>query len=84
MKVNNFRKYLFGLILLVSLAVTLAWIVYGHRPPRTNYTAELFQGESSTLVMMKDGKVRALNAPIHKRIPMWNRPVANHLGVYAE
>jgi hypothetical protein len=28
-------------------------------------------------------KLKALNAPIHTRIPMRQRPVANHLGVYA-
>jgi hypothetical protein len=41
-------------------------------------------GGSSTLVMMDDQGVRVLNSPIHKRIPMWERPVANHLGVYAQ
>ncbi len=41
-------------------------------------------GGSSTLVTLKDGQVQTLNSPIHKRIPMWNRPVANHLGVYTQ
>jgi exopolysaccharide biosynthesis protein len=40
-------------------------------------------GGSSTLVMAGPGGAQALNAPIHTRIPMRQRPVANHLGVYA-
>jgi hypothetical protein len=37
-------------------------------------------GGSSTLVARKKGKLRLLNAPIHRRVPMNERPVANHLG----
>jgi hypothetical protein len=40
-------------------------------------------GGSSTLVMASNGGARLLNAPIHTRVPMRQRPVANHLGVYA-
>lgn len=41
-------------------------------------------GGSTTLVMMeKDGRSQTINAPIHTRIPMRQRPVANHLGVFA-
>jgi hypothetical protein len=40
-------------------------------------------GGSSTLVMAGHWGPRALNAPFHTRIPMRQRPVANHLGVYA-
>lgn len=40
-------------------------------------------GGSSTLVMAADRGTSTLNAPIHTRIPMRQRPVANHLGVYA-
>ena len=40
-------------------------------------------GGSSTLVMMAGGAAKVLNAPIHTRIPKRERPVANHLGVYA-
>lgn len=40
-------------------------------------------GGSSALVFQDRHRVRLLNAPVHKRIPMWERPVANHLGVYA-
>ncbi len=41
-------------------------------------------GGSSTLVMARDHGAKVLNAPIHKRVPMRTRPVANHLGVYAQ
>ena len=41
-------------------------------------------GGSSTLVVEKDGAAQVMNAPYHTRIPMRERPVANHLGVYAE
>ena len=37
-------------------------------------------GGSSTLVMQKSGDLDLLNAPIHTKIPMRERPVANHLG----
>lgn len=41
-------------------------------------------GGSTTLVMAGDeGKAKVLNAPIHAKIPMGERPVANHLGFYA-
>jgi hypothetical protein len=40
-------------------------------------------GGSSTLVIADDGKAKVLNSPIHTRVPMRQRPVANHLGVYA-
>ncbi len=39
-------------------------------------------GGSSALVTSKNG-IHPLNAPIHTRIPMRERPVANHLGIYA-
>jgi hypothetical protein len=49
------------------------------------YTAiNLDGGGSSTLVVEKDGQPTLLNAPIHTRIPMRQRPVANHLGIYFE
>jgi hypothetical protein len=41
-------------------------------------------GGSSTLVIADDEGTRALNSPIHTRIPTRQRPVANHLGVYAQ
>ena len=37
-------------------------------------------GGSSTLVMNKLGSIAILNAPTHTKIPMRERPVANHLG----
>ncbi|KAB8320829.1 phosphodiester glycosidase family protein [Tolypothrix campylonemoides VB511288] len=40
-------------------------------------------GGSTTLVMSTNQGARVLNAPIHTRIPMRERPVANHLGFYA-
>lgn len=40
-------------------------------------------GGASTLVTDGHRRARVLNAPIHTRIPMRQRPVANHLGVYA-
>lgn len=40
-------------------------------------------GGSSTLVIEGLEGPQLLNAPIHTRIPMRERPVANHLGVYA-
>lgn len=40
-------------------------------------------GGSSTLVRESAGKSSLLNAPLHTKIPMNERPVANHLGVYA-
>lgn len=48
------------------------------------YTALNFDGGgSSTLAIAKNGKPTLLNAPIHTRLPMRQRPVANHLGIYA-
>ena len=40
-------------------------------------------GGSTSLVMAEGGRARSLNAPIHTRIPMRQRPIANHLGLYA-
>ncbi|MGH1396560.1 MAG: phosphodiester glycosidase family protein [Trichormus sp.] len=42
-------------------------------------------GGSTTLVVAnpdKEGKPKILNAPTHTKIPMRDRPVANHLGFY--
>lgn len=41
-------------------------------------------GGSSTLVVNRGEDIDILNAPYHTRITMRERPVANHLGVYAE
>jgi exopolysaccharide biosynthesis protein len=40
-------------------------------------------GGSTTLVMAGPFGPKTLNAPIHTRLPMRQRPIANHLGVYA-
>ncbi|MEM9925762.1 MAG: phosphodiester glycosidase family protein [Cyanobacteria bacterium P01_D01_bin.50] len=40
-------------------------------------------GGSTTLVMAKNKKPKLLNAPSHTKLPMQERPVANHLGFYA-
>ena len=37
-------------------------------------------GGSTTLAVKQNNKVTVLNAPIHTKIPMRERPVANHLG----
>lgn len=37
-------------------------------------------GGSTTLAVKQSGKVKLLNATIHTKIPMRERPVANHLG----
>lgn len=48
------------------------------------YTAlNLDGGGSTTLVMGTNNGSKVLNAPIHTRIPMRERPVANHLGFFA-
>ncbi|MEC4984395.1 MAG: phosphodiester glycosidase family protein [Oscillatoria sp. PMC 1068.18] len=39
-------------------------------------------GGSTTLVVENGEKAQVLNAPFHTRIPMRQRPIANHLGVY--
>ncbi|MDM8532500.1 phosphodiester glycosidase family protein [Anaerolineales bacterium HSG25] len=41
-------------------------------------------GGSATLAVADETGTRLLNAPIHARVPMWERPVATHLGIYAE
>lgn len=47
------------------------------------YNALLLDGGgSSTLVIEKDGASNVLNSPIHTYIPLRERPVANHLGVF--
>ena len=42
-------------------------------------------GGGSTAMVMEEGKgVKVLNSPIHTRIPLRQRPVANHLGIHFE
>ncbi len=40
-------------------------------------------GGSSTMVMRGDSEAKILNAPFHTNIPMRERPVGNHLGIFA-
>lgn len=49
------------------------------------YTAlNLDGGGSTTLVMATNRGAKVLNAPIHTKLPMRERPVANQLGFYAD
>lgn len=41
-------------------------------------------GGSSALAIDEDGYARVLNTPIQARVPTHQRPVANHLGVFAK
>lgn len=41
-------------------------------------------GGSITLVQATPSGPKVLNAPIHTKVPMRERPVANHLGIYAQ
>ena len=49
------------------------------------HTAVQMDGGGSTTLVIEDadGKPRVLNGPIHTRIPGRQRPVANHLGIFA-
>lgn len=48
------------------------------------YTAlNLDGGGSTTLVVANRSGIHPLNAPIHTKVPMRQRPVANHLGFFA-
>ncbi|MGL5804353.1 MAG: phosphodiester glycosidase family protein [Xenococcaceae cyanobacterium] len=40
-------------------------------------------GGSTTLVTETASEIQPLNAPIHTKIPMRSRPIANHIGFYA-
>ena len=39
-------------------------------------------GGSTTLVAESEGSLRLFNSPTHTRLPLWQRPVATHLGIY--
>jgi len=47
-------------------------------------TALNLDGGGSTTLVMGSDRAKVLNAPIHTRIPMRERPVGNHLGFYAK
>lgn len=40
-------------------------------------------GGSVTLAVKRDGVVELLNSPIHGRMPLFERPIGNHIGVFA-
>lgn len=40
-------------------------------------------GGSTTLAITNSSNIKVINAPIHNKIPMNERPIANHLGFYA-
>lgn len=40
-------------------------------------------GGSVTLAVKIDGEVAVLNSPIHTRMPLFERPIGNHIGVFA-
>jgi hypothetical protein len=67
-----------------SEGVTLAELADIAKALGADQALNLDGGGSSTLVIMEGPSPRTINSPIHKRIPMWQRPVANHLGIYAE
>ncbi|MEM7534720.1 MAG: phosphodiester glycosidase family protein [Chloroflexota bacterium] len=47
------------------------------------YEALNLDGGGSTTLVINDGRrTKVLNSPMHRGIPMWERPVGNHLGVY--
>ena len=48
------------------------------------FSALNLDGGGSTTMAIEDGVgVKILNSPIHTRIPLHQRPVANHLGIYS-
>ena len=67
-----------------SEGITLAELATLAKEIGAVYGLNLDGGGSSTLVVRDGHNLQVLNSPIHKRIPMWQRPVANHLGIYAQ
>ncbi|MAT97131.1 MAG: hypothetical protein CL608_08315 [Anaerolineaceae bacterium] len=47
------------------------------------FALNLDGGGSSTMVMQGNSGAKVLNAPFHTNIPMRQRPVGNHLGIFA-
>jgi hypothetical protein len=67
-----------------SEGVTLAELAEIVTAYRGDTALNLDGGGSTTLVMQgRDGRPVQLNSPIDNRIPGRERPVANHLGIYA-
>ena len=63
-----------------SEGVTLAELARIARNAGAHEALNLDGGGSSTLVILDEEKVQVENSPIHKRVPMWQRPVANPSG----
>lgn len=66
-----------------SSGVTLPELARLLRSTGGHWAVNLDGGGSSTLVVQKNGVAIQLNSPIHARVPGWERPVANHLGLWA-
>lgn len=68
-----------------SIGVTIAELIEIASEYGSYNALNLDGGGSVTLVIEgKNGEPVVLNSPIHSRIPGLERPIANHLGVYAE
>ncbi len=69
---------------LYSEGLTLPELAEALRRHGAHTAVQLDGGGSTTLAVQgTDGKPKVLNSPIHTRIPGRQRPVANHLGVFA-
>jgi hypothetical protein len=66
-----------------SEGVTIAELTAIAKELNAQTAINLDGGGSTTLVMESQGKAKILNAPIHAKVPMNERPVANHLGFFA-
>ncbi len=69
---------------LYSEGVTMAELTQIVRDLGAYKALNLDGGGSTTLVIRKNNKPKLLNAPIHTKLPMRERPVANHLGFYVD
>ncbi|MBD2106357.1 phosphodiester glycosidase family protein [Nodosilinea sp. FACHB-13] len=67
-----------------SEGITLAELTEVFKQLEVDTALCLDGGGSSTLVVKTGSRPTVLNAPIHTKIPMRERPVANHLGFYAQ
>ena len=69
---------------LYSEGITLAELTEVFKQLGVDAALCLDGGGSATLVVETGSRPTVLNAPIHTKIPMRERPVANHLGFYAQ
>jgi len=69
---------------LYSEGATLAELTAVFKQLGADAALSLDGGGSATLVAKIGSKPTILSAPIHTKIPMRERPVANHLGFYAQ